>query len=131
MKSRDRGYAAYNRARKYQNTDGKFKDYYRTTSSKYQLLHPEVHIKACRKYNDNPENVARRVLLRQSLRLARLGLIPNLKPVCSCGITEGLVLFHIDYDDPTHVEFKCKECFWSATKERNRAKKLLDFKSNP
>jgi hypothetical protein len=38
------------------------------------------------------------------------------------------MMHHIDYVDPMHVEWCCKECGWAKIKERNRQKKLAILK---
>ena len=93
-------------------------EYYRTTNMQYQLDHPSVHLKNNEIYNRKPEVIARRKIVKESLKMVRAGLIPTTP--CSCGCNEDLRLFHTDYDSPYHVEFKCKECFWAATKARYR-----------
>jgi len=89
---------------------------------KYGKDHPEIMKKAAKKYRENHKD--RVFILKESLKLLEEGKI--IKTDCSCG-EENTRMFHLDYIDPLNVIFLCKECFWARTKERNRAKKLMQI----
>jgi hypothetical protein len=85
------------------------------------------HIEERKSYINNyrfKSEIQKRIkVLSKSQRLLLNGII--CKKPCKCGSEHKLKMYHLDYVNPMNIEWKCNECFWKATKERNRLNKEL------